>query len=680
MAIVDYNNPNDKPPVDYDQSRVPQEIKDRSDGVRHAKYGSQNKEFLAQNAEIAGIYAGEAKRIAEQTQYRQDAVEQYNNQMIAEMTDKDVISAPELIGARKGEALLGDKIDLMDTSILSSALKTSRILVVDYFKAYDDADDSLAIQAAIDAANDGDTIMFLPRTYHANFAQIEAKNDIVLDGNACSIIYNGEYIMADEIKARLFSVRNSKRITLKNMKLYGKMFDGLNKESMPIDPIENNIFTTLHHTAINGAYSEDIKLESVQFEDFCQSLELDYVDGFELKDLKSKDSRTGYRLYRSSRGRILNVDSQDARYTLDHIPSGTDEPLVTSIGASGTGVLIDECDDIIVEKSSVQRAGTNSFRVQGGSKSIVLRDCWTDQARRHGFSVYGQDNEVIFENVEDKRVSDPDFWNGKDYSNTFKRPHEVTIPVGIAISEIADGLPNVVEIINCRVTAIKRTSPPTSNNHDGVFQADAPRRLIMVAKNNVVKIKGLKLSGYSTSFPADIMCDKSDISDLDVEGNMLSGETAKFNLRAETIGTTFKNISSKNGMGPIFYGEKNIIKDIHSTDADYHGIVIQSDDSYVDGCIVTNGNSRESDGFGIYVNGAKGVVFGTNIVRDTRAVPKLSRAYGLSPTVTDFEPGKMISQGIAQPLYNDNGTNNFVRPLYGKAATTSESSSYQEMK
>ena len=111
MAIVDYNNPNDKPPVDYDQSRVPQEIKDRSDGVRHAKYGSQNKEFLAQNAEIAGIYAGEAKRIAEQTQYRQDAVEDFNTQVIQEMTDKDVISSPEIIQMRDGEATANARLD-----------------------------------------------------------------------------------------------------------------------------------------------------------------------------------------------------------------------------------------------------------------------------------------------------------------------------------------------------------------------------------------------------------------------------------------------------------------------------------------------------------------------------------------------------------------------------------------
>ncbi len=667
------------PQVFYSLTQISKYIKTKG-------YGVDVRLLIAQLAEHFGLKTTQVVDLANLLQQKftnlEGVTQSFTNNinlLVAQMeADKDAVISnatvdSEVILARGGKETLEQRLDETDKQLAYNALKTSRILVVDTFLSIGDSDDSLAIQAAIDAATDGDTVMFLPRTYHANFAQIEAKNDIVLDGNACSIIYNGVYTMADEIKARLFSVRNSKRITLKNMKLYGKMFDGLNKESMPTNPIEDNIFTTLHHTAIKGAYSEDIKLENVQFEDFCQSLELDYVEGFELNDLKSKDNRVGYRLYKTSRGRISNVDSQDARYTLDHIPSGIDEPLVTSIGASGSGMLIDACEDVIVENSSVQRAGTNSFRVQGGSKSIVLRDCWTDQARRHGFSVYGQDNEVTFDRVLDKRVADPDFWNGKDYSNTFRRPHVVTSPTGISISEIVDGFPNFVEIIHSQVSAIKRDTPPVSDNVGGAFQAVAPRRLIMVAKNNVVKINGLKLRGYTTSHAAEIMCDNSDINGLDIEGNLLSGEVGKFNLRADTVGSNFTNITSKDGMGPTFHGEKNVIKDIHSTDADYHGINIQSDDSYVDGCIITNGNARGSDGFGIYVNGTKGVVFGTNIVRDVRTVPKLSRAYGLSPTVTDFEPGKMIAQGIAQPLYNDNGTNNFISPIYGKAATTSAS-------
>ena len=52
-----------------------------------------------------GVYranqvADENKDLVDRVAIRQDAVEQYNNQMIAEMTDKDVISAPELVESR----------------------------------------------------------------------------------------------------------------------------------------------------------------------------------------------------------------------------------------------------------------------------------------------------------------------------------------------------------------------------------------------------------------------------------------------------------------------------------------------------------------------------------------------------------------------------------------------------
>ena len=665
------------PDLGLDITKAPSDIQKLYKWVIEKRYGEDVASAYGQGLIAAGIIAKSAEAMSLFTSGKMDTLNTFVRDTLIELTDKDIISAPEIIMSRNGEPTLSDRLDrdynALNDQLVRNTLKTSRILVVDTFLSVGDEDDSLAIQAAIDAANDGDTVMFLPRTYHANFAQIEAKNDIVLDGNACSIIYNGEYVMADEIKARLFSIRNSKRVTIKNMKLYGKMFAGLNKESMPTAPIEDNIFTTLHHTAIIGGYSEGVKVENVTFEDFCQSLEMDYVDGFELKDLKSNDSRMGYRFYRSSRGRVSNVDSQDARYTLDHIPSGTDEPLVTSIGAAGSCMLIDECDDVIVEKSSVQRAGTNSFRVQGGSKAIVLRDCWTDQARRHGFSVYGEDNEVTFDNVLDKRCADPDFWNGQDYSNTFRRPHVVTSPTSISISEIIGGLPNVVDIINSRVSAIKRVTAPVSGNVGGEFQAVAPRRLLMIAKNNRVKINGLKLRGYSTTHVSEIMCDTSDIIGLDIEGNLLSGEVGKYNLRADTVGSNFTNVVSKDGMGPTFRGSKNVVKDVRSTNANLHGMIIESEDTYVDGCIITNSNDRGADGFGIYVLGANKVTFGTNIVRDTRTTPKIYRAYGISSTVEDFEPGRMITQGVTTPLYNDNGTNNFITPLYGKAAATSSS-------
>ena len=51
--------------------------------------------------------AGEIER-------RQNAVEQYNEQVIKEMTDKDVISAPEIIQARRGKPTLDARLTVFD--------------------------------------------------------------------------------------------------------------------------------------------------------------------------------------------------------------------------------------------------------------------------------------------------------------------------------------------------------------------------------------------------------------------------------------------------------------------------------------------------------------------------------------------------------------------------------------
>ena len=42
----------------------------------------------------------EVNILSKQLEERQDQVEQFNNQVITEMTDKDVISAPEIIAMR----------------------------------------------------------------------------------------------------------------------------------------------------------------------------------------------------------------------------------------------------------------------------------------------------------------------------------------------------------------------------------------------------------------------------------------------------------------------------------------------------------------------------------------------------------------------------------------------------
>lgn len=60
MSLVNYDDRFDLPPIDYDQSKVPQNIKERADGVREAVFGTQNKEFIAQGIELISLTAREA--------------------------------------------------------------------------------------------------------------------------------------------------------------------------------------------------------------------------------------------------------------------------------------------------------------------------------------------------------------------------------------------------------------------------------------------------------------------------------------------------------------------------------------------------------------------------------------------------------------------------------------------
>lgn len=73
-----------------------------------------------------GIYSthqvvDENKDLVDRVTLRQDAVEQFNNKMITEMTDKDVISAPEIIVARGGKTTLGQRLDETATLLAEKA-------------------------------------------------------------------------------------------------------------------------------------------------------------------------------------------------------------------------------------------------------------------------------------------------------------------------------------------------------------------------------------------------------------------------------------------------------------------------------------------------------------------------------------------------------------------------------
>ena len=78
--------------------------------IKNAVYGRDVREAIHDGVFRATQIADGADAKADNTQVRQDTLEDFNNQVIQEMTDKDGISAPEIIEARKGKTKLSDRL------------------------------------------------------------------------------------------------------------------------------------------------------------------------------------------------------------------------------------------------------------------------------------------------------------------------------------------------------------------------------------------------------------------------------------------------------------------------------------------------------------------------------------------------------------------------------------------
>lgn len=117
MIYLDWNNINTNRdtsglgPIEYNQKEVPALVRKHADYVREKTYGQDVRESLARGIEYSGLVASEAVNISNETKERQDNVETQFNSVQQELTDKDVISAPEIIAARGGESTLSARLD-----------------------------------------------------------------------------------------------------------------------------------------------------------------------------------------------------------------------------------------------------------------------------------------------------------------------------------------------------------------------------------------------------------------------------------------------------------------------------------------------------------------------------------------------------------------------------------------
>lgn len=149
--------------------------------IKNAVYGREVREAIHDGVFRANQIADGADSKADATQVRQDAVEDFNTQVIQEMTDKDVISAPEIIAARNGETTLGNRLINMDSDILDigeTALSTVHRTTIspDNFSGTDFE----RVQSALDFAVDNNVGVVFQRVYDiSNNPSLKIKAPIV---------------------------------------------------------------------------------------------------------------------------------------------------------------------------------------------------------------------------------------------------------------------------------------------------------------------------------------------------------------------------------------------------------------------------------------------------------------------------------------------------------------------
>ena len=135
-----------------------------SEMIKTKGYGADVRLLISQLAEHFGLSVVEVTDIANGLIARQDAVEDFNTQVIQEMTDKDVISAPEIIQSRKGEANLNARLDKEYNEVTTQLAQTRKYENVIHYGADPTGVESsyTAFWNAIQEANKNDTTVWIP--------------------------------------------------------------------------------------------------------------------------------------------------------------------------------------------------------------------------------------------------------------------------------------------------------------------------------------------------------------------------------------------------------------------------------------------------------------------------------------------------------------------------------------
>lgn len=161
------------PDLGLDITKAPEDIQKLYKWVIEKTYGKDVASAYAQGIVAAGIIAKNAEAMSLFTSGQMDTLDQFVKDTLIELTNKDIISAPEIIFSRDGESTLNDRLerDLLETSsiiadyndsIRSDLIRSSENLLV------------LTDEGAVDIVNRAPTVYTVTRS--SGITKIQSTN------------------------------------------------------------------------------------------------------------------------------------------------------------------------------------------------------------------------------------------------------------------------------------------------------------------------------------------------------------------------------------------------------------------------------------------------------------------------------------------------------------------------